>query len=81
MRREIVCAQVEEVIKDACKYVSDVALFDVYEGAPIPADKKSMAFTVTFTPGEEELTPERLDGFVHKILKKLKATLDIDLRE
>ncbi len=81
MRREILCAQVEEVIKDACRYVSDVALFDVYEGAPIPADKKSMAFTVTFTPGEEELTPERLDGFVHKILKKLKATLDIDLRE
>ena len=81
MRKEITCAQVEEVIKDACRYVSDVALFDVYEGAPIPADKKSMAFTVTFTPGEEELTPERLDGFVHKILKKLKATLDIDLRE
>ena len=40
-----------------------------------------MAFTVTFTPEEEELTAERLDGFVRKILKKLKATLDIDLRE
>ena len=81
MDKEITCAQVEDIIRGACRNVRDVLLFDVYEGAPIPKQKKSMAFTVTFTPGEEELTSERLDSLVHKILKKLKATLDIDLRE
>ena len=81
MNKDITCAQVEEVIRSACRFVTNVFLFDVYEGAPIPASKRSMAFTVTFTPSEEELTAEKLDSYVHKILKKLKATLDIDLRE
>ncbi|HCI72951.1 MAG TPA: phenylalanine--tRNA ligase subunit beta [Lachnospiraceae bacterium] len=81
MAKEITCAQVEEVIRGACRQVSDVALFDVYEGNPIPQGKRSMAFTVTFTPDEEELTAERIDSFVHKILKMLRKTLDIDLRE
>ena len=80
MRKEITCAQVEEVIRGTCKNVTDVHLFDVYEGASIPAGKKSMAFTVTFTPREEELTSEKLDSSVHRILKMLHQTLDIDLR-
>ena len=81
MDKSVSCAQVEEVIRSACRYVTDVSLFDVYEGAPIPPQKKSMAFTVTFTPQEEELDSEKLDSFVSKILKKLRTILDIDLRE
>lgn len=81
MDKSITCAQVEDAIRSACKYVSDVTLFDVYEGVPIPSQKRSMAFTVTFTPQEEELTGEKLDSFVGRILKKLRSTLDIDLRE
>ncbi len=80
MDRTITCAQVEEVIRNSCKKVTDARLFDVYEGLQIPADKRSMAFTVTFTPDEEELTAEMVDGYVHKILKNLKKDLDIDLR-
>lgn len=81
MKKEITCRQVEDEIRSACRFVSDTSLFDVYEGIPIPPQKKSMAFTVTFTPEEEELTPDKLDSYVHKILKNLKKTLDIDLRE
>ncbi len=80
MDRSITCASVEEVIFSACKYVTKVALFDVYEGITMPSSKHSMAFTITFTPGEEEFTPQMIDSYVHKILKKLKQTLDIDLR-
>ena len=40
----------------------------------------SMAFTVTFTPRDEEFTAESVDGYVHKILKNLKKELDIELR-
>ena len=39
-----------------------------------------MAFTVTFTPDEEEFTTEMVDGYVHKILKNLKKSLDIEMR-
>jgi phenylalanyl-tRNA synthetase beta chain len=81
MDKGITCEMVEEAIRGANRYITDVALFDVYEGSSIPENKKSMAFTVTFTPKEEELNGEKLDSFVGKILKSLKKTLDIDLRE
>ena len=80
MDRNITCAQVEDEIRAACKYVRDIKLFDVYEGAPIPPTMKSLAFTITFRQGEEEFTAEDLDRFVAKILKKLNAALSITLR-
>ena len=39
-----------------------------------------MAFTITFSPDEEELTDAAVDAFVKKILKNLKKELDIELR-
>ena len=80
MDKNITCAQVEEQIRAACKYVKYIQLFDVYEGMPIPPTMKSMAFTVTFRAGEEEFTAEDLDRFVAKILKKLNAAFGIELR-
>ncbi len=80
MDKDITCGQVMEVISDACSYVTDIKLFDVYEGEQVAQGKKSMAFTVTFTPGEEEFTAESVDGYVHKILKNLKKQLEIELR-
>ena len=81
MSKEYTCGQVESVISGACNYVTDIKLFDVYEGEQIAADKKSMAFSITFTPGDEEFTAESVDGYVKKILKALKKELDIELRQ
>ena len=80
MNKSVTCGAVEDAIKEACKYVKEVTLFDVYEGKQIGEDKKSMAFTVRFVPGEEEFTGEAIDGYVKKILKNLKAKLDVELR-
>lgn len=74
------CAQIENGIREACKYVTDVQLFDVYEGIQLGPDKKSMAFTVVFTPKDEEFTNELVEGFVKKILKNLERTLNVTLR-
>lgn len=76
----ITCAQIENGITEACSYVTDVKLFDVYEGVQLGANKKSMAFSVVFTPQEEEFTSERIEGFVKKILKNLERKLDVRLR-
>ncbi len=78
--KNIACAQIEDGIREACKYVTDVQLFDVYEGIQLGPDKKSMAFSVVFTPAEEEFTSEMIEGFVKKILKNLEKTLQITLR-
>ncbi len=78
--KSITCAQIENGIKEACEYVTDINLFDVYEGVQLPADKKSMAFSVVFTPKDEEFTAKKMEGYVDGILKHLSDTLGITLR-
>ena len=60
--------------------VSDVTLFDVYEGVQLPPNKKSMAYSVVFTPKDEELKAKKVEGFVKDILAHLKETAGITLR-
>ncbi|MDE7083857.1 MAG: phenylalanine--tRNA ligase subunit beta, partial [Clostridia bacterium] len=76
----VTCNQIENCIYSACKYVTDVKLFDIYAGRQVGEGKKSMAFTVTFTPKDEAFTPEKIDGFVKKILGNLKHNLSVELR-
>lgn len=80
MDKAVTCGQVEEVIRKSCNYIKSIQLFDVYEGGQIAEGKKSMAFTVEFTPHEEAFEPDAVDRFVKKILKNLKNQLDIELR-
>lgn len=80
MDKAVTCGQVEEVIRQSCSYIKSIRLFDVYEGGQIPEGRKSMAFTVEFTPHEEAFEPDAVDRFVKKILKNLKNQLDIELR-
>ncbi len=80
MDKTVTCGEVEDAIYGSCKYVTDVKLFDVYEGLPIPPTKKSMAFTITFTPKDEELTYDAVSGFVDKMLRKLSFTMGIEIR-
>ncbi|MCD8295521.1 MAG: phenylalanine--tRNA ligase subunit beta [Clostridia bacterium] len=77
--RSVTCAQVEDVIRSACKYVTDVKMFDLYEGIQVGPGKKSMAFNITFTPTDKALDDDA-DKMVKRILSSLKQKLDIDLR-
>lgn len=78
--KDITCETIENGIKEACEYVTDVKLFDVYEGAQLSQDKKSMAFKVVFTPKDEELNAKTMEGFVSAILENLKNKAGIELR-
>lgn len=80
MDKAVTCAQVEQAIMKSCDFVTSVSLFDVYEGIQLPANKKSMAFSVVFTPREEEFKKDTVDGYVTDILKNLNAKYDISLR-
>ncbi len=77
---EVICADVEKVICNSCKYVSKVHLFDVYRGKQVGEGKKSMAFSLKFTPREKAITPEDADGYVKRILKALHEELGVELR-
>ncbi|MGN0341503.1 MAG: phenylalanine--tRNA ligase subunit beta [Roseburia sp.] len=80
VNKDISCAQIEEGIREACNYVTEVSLFDVYEGKQLAENTKSMAFSVVFTPRDEEFTNEMVEGFVAKILKNLDKKLGVTLR-
>jgi len=61
------------------KLISDVAVFDVYEGKGIDPDKKSVAIAVTIQPREKTLTDQEIDAVAAKIVadvtKKTGGTL------
>ncbi len=76
----VTCGEIEDVIRGACKAVTDIRLFDVYRSPAIGFGKKSMAFTLTLAAGERERLPEDADKYVAKILKALEAKLQIRLR-
>ena len=78
--KNVSCGEIEKTMKEACKYITSIKLFDIYEGAQIGEDKKSMAFTVLFTPKDEAFGPESVDAFVKKILKQLGKNLGAELR-
>lgn len=77
--RDLTCAQIEKEIYSACKYVTEVRLFDIYTGEQVAAGKKSMAFKLTFTPKDEPIE-DKIDSFVKKILGGLKFKLGITQR-
>ena len=78
--KDVTCEAIENVIAESCKYVTDIKLFDVYEGIQLPANKKSMAFSVVFTPRDEEFSAKVVEGFVKAILDKLNEKLGASLR-
>ena len=57
------------------KLVTEIRLFDVYEGAGLPQGKKSLAITVVLQPQERTLTNSEIEGFSKRLVAQVeKAT-------
>jgi phenylalanyl-tRNA synthetase beta chain len=57
------------------KLVSDIRLFDVYEGKGLPEGKKSLAIAVTLQPQEATLTDAEIETFSKRLVAAVeKAT-------
>ncbi len=75
------CGEIEQAIISAAKgEVKKAELFDVYEGSQVGDGKKSMAYTLTFSSDEKQLTAEDVDKTVKKILGALKFKYNAELR-
>jgi phenylalanyl-tRNA synthetase beta chain len=53
------------------KLITDVAVFDVYEGKGIDEAKKSVAIAVTIQPREKTLTDQEIDAVAAKIVAEV----------
>jgi phenylalanyl-tRNA synthetase beta chain len=64
-------ALVKEITAAAGRFLTNVKLFDVYQGANIEAGKKSMAYSLTFVNAEATLTDEEINKAMEKVTTAL----------
>ena len=62
------------------KAVENVEVFDIYRGEQVGEGKKSMAFKLTFVPGDKAFSPKDIESFMKKIQSNLKYKLNVDMR-
>ncbi|TAL82172.1 MAG: phenylalanine--tRNA ligase subunit beta [Beijerinckiaceae bacterium] len=60
--------------------ITEVTVFDVYEGKGIPEGKKSIALAVTLQPREKTLTESEIDALAGKIVAEIARKTGAQLR-
>ena len=62
------------------KLVSEIQLFDAYEGAGLPPGKKSLAITVRLQPQNHTLTDSEIESFSERLVAQVEKTTGGKLR-
>ena len=79
--KDVLCGDVVDTIKDfGGEYLTSVQLFDVYQGAQVEENKKSMAYNLVFVSNDRTLNVEEIDNSVNNILSALQEKLGAKLR-
>ena len=75
------CDKIIDCIKsNAGEFISEVKLFDVYQGDQIEKGKKSMAFNLLFVSNDRTLSVSEIDDAIKNILNALRCELNAELR-
>ena len=81
VKRDVAAADLEAVIREAGgDLLEDVRLFDVYEGDPIPAGKKSLAYSLTYRAPDRTLTDKEVAKAHERIARAAQKRLGAELR-
>ena len=80
MDKNITCKQVEDVISASAENITDVVLFDVYEGEHVPEGKKSVAISVTYSSDERTLNEKEITEMENRIKFELTKQFHAELR-
>jgi phenylalanyl-tRNA synthetase beta chain len=62
------------------KLVTEIRLFDVYQGAGLPDGKKSLAITAVLQPQERTLTDAEIEGFSRRLIAQVEKATGGQLR-
>jgi phenylalanyl-tRNA synthetase beta chain len=65
---------------DAKGLVEETLLFDVYRGAPLPAGRKNLAFSLRFRAADRTLTDEEVNALHAAIVERLGQAFHAELR-
>ena len=79
--KAITVGAMESSIQAAAKgLLKGVTLFDIYEGAKLPAGKKSVAFNLVLRADDRSLTAQEADDEVKLVLERLEKDFGATLR-
>jgi len=72
---------VEALIREkAGEFLTDIVIFDVYQGQNIGKTKKSLALGLTFQHPSRTLTDEEINAIIDSCIKDLEAQFNAELR-
>ena len=75
----VAAARVTQLIRSS-SLVAEANLFDVYEGAPLPEGKRSLAYAVHFQSLEKTLTESEVADARNRMVRRLQHELGAELR-
>jgi len=79
--RDVSAANILAAAKNADRsYISDVRIFDIYEGENLPLGKKSIAISVTFQPKEQTFTDTDIENLMNKVIVEVNKKTGGELR-
>ena len=74
MDKSLTAGEIEKIIRsESGAILESLELFDIYEGERIGADKKSMAYSITFRNKEKTLEESEISAVMDKILNGLQT--------
>ncbi len=80
--KKILSIEIEKLIKQAAgSLLTNIEIFDVYEGKNIPKDKRSIAYSLSFGTIDRTLTDEEVNNILNKIVDNLQNKIGAELRK
>ncbi|MGL4425181.1 MAG: phenylalanine--tRNA ligase subunit beta, partial [Cetobacterium sp.] len=81
LERDVLVGKMLEDIKKSSNLIESVAIFDVYEGDKIEADKKSVAISIVLRKKDGTLEENDINITVDKILKLIAKNYHGEIRQ
>jgi phenylalanyl-tRNA synthetase beta chain len=80
--RDVPAEQARRVIEEAAgEEVESVRLFDAFEGKPLPAGVRNLAYSLVFRRADRTLTDEEVEVAMERIRAALREGLGAQIRE
>ena len=71
---------IDFIRKANVKFLTDVKIFDIFQGEQLGEGKKSMAYSLTFRCDDRTLTDDEVNKEHEKLREKLASSLGVELR-
>ena len=72
---------IKEIKKSAGKYLTNISLFDLYEGEKLDRNKRSLAYNLTFSAKDNTLTDEIVMPIFEKVIFDITKKFNCELRD